>query len=248
MEDYISSEDRLNDSSTLFQLSLNAQYCSCHHVKNEDCPERIKQMFNTDEENKASKIPNLIYKTDKTSHIVDEKNWGDGNPCYAVYYIPKKNIHVKLEGLYDKHGSPREQWHRSFICKEIVKEEFSYEEVEVEVDGTTKHNSPKTKQQIIEMVQNGYQSDLDLLGDEYDWGKAFYTNGIDQADDSFVKLVDEGRDATDYEGEYNLFRLFHVIPHDIYVKIEGRYSSYDDTKWSSIKLVRKVSHQRKVYV
>lgn len=216
------------------------------YISSEERMEKLKQMFNTDDETKASKIPDLILKTDKTSRIVDDRSWGDGNPCYAVYYVSNKNIHVKLEGICDRHSSPQEQqWHRSFICKEIVKEYTEWEEVKIEKPKLI--CSHKTKEQIVEMVANGYQADLDLLGSEYDWGQAFTINRS-YPDHEFVKLVEEGREPAGGEGEYNIFRLYHIPSYDLYIKVLGYYSSYDSTSWNSMCFVRKIIKQRTVYV
>jgi hypothetical protein len=97
------------------------------------------------------------------------------------------------------------------------------------------------------MVANGYQADLDLLGDEYDYGKAFCVNGNDPGH-RFVSLVEEGREPAGGEGEYNIFRLYHIPSYDLYIKVLGYYSSYDSTSWNSMCFVKKVTKQRTVYV
>lgn len=217
------------------------------YISSEERMQGITQsrQFNTEDEAQASKIPNLIFKTDKTSRIVDDRSWGDGNPCYAVYYIPNKNIHVKLEGILNEHETPKQQWYRSFICKEIVKEYTEWEEIKIEKPKLTSSN--KTKEQIIEMVANGYQADLDLLGDEYDWGQAFTVNRS-HPDQDFVKLVEEDREPAGGEGAYNIFRLYHIPSYDLYIKVLGYYSSYDSTSWNSMCFVKKIIKQRTVYV
>ncbi len=217
------------------------------YISSEERMQGITQsrQFNTEDEAQASKIPDLILKTDKTSRIVDDRSWGDGNPCYAVYYIPNKNIHVKLEGIFNEHETPKQQWYRSFICKEIIKEYTEWEEVKIEKPKLK--NSNKTKEQIIEMVDNSYQADLDLLGDEYDWGQAFTVNRS-HPDQDFVKLVEEDREPAGGEGEYNIFRLYHIPSYDLYIKVLGYYSSYDSTSWNSMCFVKKIIKQRTVYV
>ncbi len=229
-DSYISSEEREIDSVATTNKT--------NHAFN---------VFNTEEEIKASKVPDLIYKTDKTSQIVDDRSWGDGNPCYVVYYIPNKNIHVKLEGIFNEHESPKQQWYRSFICKQIIKEYTEYEEIKIERPNPSNVCSPKTKEQIIEMVNQGYQSDLDLLGDEYDYGKAFSVNGNDPGHE-FVNLVEEGSEPTGHEGESNIFRIYYIPSYELYIKVLGFYSSYENTSWNSMCFVKKVTKQRTVYV
>lgn len=180
------------------------------YISSEERMQGITQsrQFNTEDEAQASKIPDLILKTDKTSRIVDDRSWGDGNPCYAVYYIPNKNIHVKLEGIFNEHETPKQQWYRSFICKEIIKEYTEWEEAKIEKPKLISSN--KTKEQI--------------------------------------KLVQEDREPTGGEGEYNIFRLYHIPSYDLYIKVLGYYSSYDSTSWNSMCFVKKIIKQRTVYV
>lgn len=223
--------------------------------------DQLKKLLNTDEPEEAELVLKKIRELDPGYTKVSENVWGlGGNPCERVYHLPKFDIYVKLTGIHDQwypgenNGDKGFSWHRSFICKKLVKKESYWEKDESEAISYALKTKPKipvfkSRQNIIDMVLYDSARTLNMLkthGTDQSWLQVFFEGNL--TDETLVKCT-EDTNGYNEEGENGVYKIFHVKPYDLFIRIFGSYDSYNyDHNWNQIELVKKQEREIVHYV
>lgn len=88
---------------------------------------------------------------------------------------------------------------------------------------------------------------LKTHGTEPTWLQAFF-EGEQLVDSTLVECIEENNGYNE-QGENGMYKIFHVKPYDLFIKIFGSYDSYNyDHNWNEIQLVKKQEREIVHYV